>query len=473
MTIEELLKVLAQEYPNGVSFDPMAVRLLRQKVSFDERQIEELKDQMFQLGDGLWFSSEMVSDNELQLAVREQATKWLTEYGCFSVERLFENYSGVLRHITTTEYLAIFLRHLCFSVAVWGKCGFICFHPPSNLGERLAKTAKKIDDLIQESDGVFTLSEIEEAMPYLTIEALTRIREVFLPEIHDTEVGGMPCWRNAESISLPEDFAETLTTTVDTLVELEERVTAANIAFALNLVYRVRFREEYDLLDNGAFMRVCAKHYQGGSDVFPNVKKSRIRANDLSIQDKRVRSPNTRFSTLGVSIGTKLVFAKDSQITCIVKDSSNQVEYGGKVWSISALASHLLNVSPANGFSHFICEGETLWNRRLRLERDGTSDDFQESGRPLLTKTSELERQIIGLEGRALLPTTWRAFKSAGTNRHIAEWEKRVENGESVEKIARESGFSVSTIKVQMGDRRRYFKICEINKIMPEGCVNV
>ena len=61
----------------------------------------------------------------------------------------------------------------------------------------------------------------------------------------------MPCWRSAEAIPLPEDFAEKVTTVVDTLVALEEKVSAANLEFALNLFYCIRFREEYALLDNG------------------------------------------------------------------------------------------------------------------------------------------------------------------------------------------------------------------------------
>jgi hypothetical protein len=64
MTTAELLSSLARECPNGVSFDPMAVRLLRQKVLFEDWQIEELKAAMFQLGNGLWISREMILEDE-------------------------------------------------------------------------------------------------------------------------------------------------------------------------------------------------------------------------------------------------------------------------------------------------------------------------------------------------------------------------------------------------------------------------
>ena len=64
MTTTELLAALAQECPNGVSFDPMAVRLLRQKVPLEDGQIEDLKNAMFQVEGGIWLSLEMAIDDK-------------------------------------------------------------------------------------------------------------------------------------------------------------------------------------------------------------------------------------------------------------------------------------------------------------------------------------------------------------------------------------------------------------------------
>lgn len=370
MTTDELLKALARECPNGVSFDPMAVRLLRQKVTFEEGQVEELKHQMFRLGNKLWFSSEMISDNEVRLAVREQATKWLTEYGCFSVERLFESYCGILRHIATTECLATFLRHLGFSVAMWGKCGWVCFQPPSNLGECLGAISKTIAERIEEADGTLTFNKLEEAMPHLNAEALENIREQFLPEVHEVEIGEFRCWQREDAISLPADFVKNLTSIVDTLVDLGEKVSKKNLVFALNLFYRSRFREEYGLLDDDTFMCLCAKNYRGENSVFPSLKKQLEAEDRVFVSPKRVRSPNTKFANLGVPIGAELVFLKKDGTVCTVWDDSNQVKYDGKSWAISALTNHLLKASGVNGFCYFCYEGETLWNRRLRLEQE-------------------------------------------------------------------------------------------------------
>ena len=473
MTIAELLVALARECPNGVSFNPTALRLLRQKFPLEDWQIEDLKATMFQLGNGLWFSREMISDDESRLALEGQAMEWLKEHGCFSVERLFEDFCGVLRHIDTPEVCAAFLRHLGFTVAAWGKGGHFCSLPSPNLDDSLAAISETIAGWLEEADGTLTFHEIEQAMPHLTAEALEGIRVHFLPEVHEAEVGGLPCWRSAESIMLPEDFAEKLTTVVDTLVALEEKVSTAKLEFALNLFYRARFREEYALLDNGTFMRVCAKHYQGGHDAFPNTKKPCIRANRLSVMGKRVRSPNTCFRNLGVPVGAELVFTKDPHISCVVLDDINQVEYDGKALAISALAIHLLGVSSVNGFCHFSYEGEILWDRRLRLERADNQDEYQAAEMSPPTKVQEMENGIIGIEGRPLSPATWRLFRSVGTNPRVAEWARRVENGESVENIASENGLTVSTVKQYLIKRDYYFVICEKNGIAPEGGANV
>lgn len=378
MTTVEILMALARKCPNGVSFDPMAVRLLRQKVPFDERQIEDLKKAMFQLKNGLWFFHEMILDDESRLAVDEQAMEWLTEYGCFSVERLFRDFCGLFRHIATLEDCAAFLRYSGFKVVSQGRGGYFCTQASTRLDDSLASISKTIAGWLEEANGTLTFHEIEQKLPNLTAKALESIREQFLPDVHVAEVGGVHCWCSTEAIQLPEDFSEKLTTAVDTLVALEERVSVVNLEFALNLLYRFRFRQLYAMTDNDTFMRVCAKHYQGGNNVFSNTKKPRATASGGFVPGKRVRSPNTCFRNLSVPVGTILVFTKDSHITCKVLDDSNQVEYAGKTWSISTLTNNLLSVSSANGFRYFTYEGETLWDRRLRLEWEEmlTRDDI-------------------------------------------------------------------------------------------------
>lgn len=105
----------------------MAVRLLNQEVLFEYWQIEDLTAAMFQPGSGLWLSHDMISDDESRMAFERQAKKWLMENGCFSVERLFEDFCNVLLSIDTPEVCAAFLKHLDFTVAAWGKGRYFCY----------------------------------------------------------------------------------------------------------------------------------------------------------------------------------------------------------------------------------------------------------------------------------------------------------------------------------------------------------
>jgi len=368
MALGNLLAVLAREYPNGVSFEPLAVRLLRKRVEIESWQIEGLKAKMFQLNNGLWFSREMISDNGTFSEFEGRALEWLKDHGCFSVVRLFEEFSGVLRHMDTPEACAALLQHLEFNVAVRGGGGWFCFLSPQSLDDCLTTVSKKITEWLEEAGGTLACNEIEQTVPYLSAEALENVRMRLLPHIHRAEVGEVACWHSTESIALPEDFSEKLTTAVDTLVGLDEKVTARNLEFALNILYRMHFRKEHFLLDNDVFMRICESHYLGGNDVFSDSKKRRMRATDLAGRSKRTRSPNTRFCSLGVPIGAELVCTKHSHISCIVFDDINKVEYNGKVWSISTLANHLLGGFSANGFCCFSYRGEVLWDMRSRLE---------------------------------------------------------------------------------------------------------
>ncbi len=473
-TTAELLVELIREYPNGVSFDPMAVRLLRQKLPLEDWQINDLKKIMFQLGNGLWFSRGMIADDETILAFEGQARKWIIDHHCFSVERLFETFSNLLRHIVVPEVCAVFLKHLGFTVESWGKGGLFCFLPPYILKDSLAAISEMIAESLEEMGGTLTFGEIEASMPYLTPEALESIRAQFLSETYVVDIGGTSCWCAMKAIHLPEDFSEKLTMIVDTLVALKERLSVTNLEFALNLIYRIHFREEYILTDNNTFMRVCAEYYRGNNGVFPNTRKPRTKPDNSSLPGKRrLRSPNTCFRELGVPVGAELIFTENG-LSCIVLDEFNQVQYDGKAWAISALAMHLLGVSSANGFRHFKYEGEILSQRRLRLERGESQHEEYQAGKiPPIGELQQTKCGIIGLEGKPLSLSTWRVLRSIGTNPNVVEWERRVENGESVENIASDNSVSVSTVKQYIARRHYYFIICEKNGIMPEDAADV
>lgn len=74
-----------------------------------------------------------------------------------------------------------------------------------------------------------------------------------------------------------------------------------------------------------------------------------------------------RFGMIHIPVGSSLVFIKDDSVICKTVDTYNQVEYRGQVYSISALACKLLNVSSAQGGRYFKYNGEILTDIRRKL----------------------------------------------------------------------------------------------------------
>lgn len=378
MTTAELLVALALECPNGVSFDTLAVRLLRQRIPLDDRLIENLKAEMLQLERGLWFSREMILDDKPRLELRERASEWLEAYGFFSIERLYELYRADLRHIYSLDSFSGFLKLLGFTVIRWERKSLFGCRLNTNLRERLGAASRTITSQLEESSGTLPLSQIEMVMPHLSSEALESIRLGFLPEVRIVEIGGATCWHTTESISLPIDFQEKLTTAIDTLIILGEKVSANNLGFALSLLYRVHFRKEYALTENSTFLHICAENYRGEKSIFKQFKEAKAKKRKpqkgRKEKIKRTRGPNTRFEDLSVPVGAKLTFVRVPSVYCVVLDDTNQVEYENKAWSISTLAKHLLGTTAANGFALFSYEGEALLDRRSRLGSNGGAD---------------------------------------------------------------------------------------------------
>ena len=84
-----------------------------------------------------------------------------------------------------------------------------------------------------------------------------------------------------------------------------------------------------------------------------------------------------RFSMIGVPIGSKLVFVKDSQKSCSTLDDNNRVLYNGEEYSISSLAAKLLNSKSAQGGKYFTYNGERLIDIREKLGVENPAQFFE------------------------------------------------------------------------------------------------
>lgn len=82
------------------------------------------------------------------------------------------------------------------------------------------------------------------------------------------------------------------------------------------------------------------------------------------------------FKMLEIPIGAELIFSKDESIVATVT-SNRTIEYNGQETSISASAADILTTQfgytsrAVSGSDYWTYEGEKLWERRHRLEREG------------------------------------------------------------------------------------------------------
>ena len=84
---------------------------------------------------------------------------------------------------------------------------------------------------------------------------------------------------------------------------------------------------------------------------------------------KPPKRPPLKFSMVGLSPGTELTFFKDESITCTVRDD-RLVDYQGELIALSPLSQKLLGYRNVGGADYWLYQGETLSERRRRLENE-------------------------------------------------------------------------------------------------------
>ena len=96
--------------------------------------------------------------------------------------------------------------------------------------------------------------------------------------------------------------------------------------------------------------------------------------------DNEERPPKRRekftFSMVGIPIGATLNWADNPEITCQVEDERTRVTFNGETIAISPLAQQLKGWKRMpSGTPYWLYEGETLQERRERLEMEASDED--------------------------------------------------------------------------------------------------
>lgn len=140
---------------------------------------------------------------------------------------------------------------------------------------------------------------------------------------------------------------------------------------------RVRDNREFFEIDP---MRVIsALKLAGGEEVTP--------ADDIAEDESGVEAANRvtsqqsdfYFGNVNVPIGSILTFSEDETITAVVQNRK-KVEFEGELKSLSAAAVIVLNRrgrnwKTANGLQYWVYDGETIHERRARMEREAAEAD--------------------------------------------------------------------------------------------------
>lgn len=87
---------------------------------------------------------------------------------------------------------------------------------------------------------------------------------------------------------------------------------------------------------------------------------------EKEMEPEQTKNTATTFALLDIPVGSRLEFTRKSGVFCEVIDNKNQVKFENSVYSISGLACQLCGYN-INGFTCFMFEDETLWNRKKRL----------------------------------------------------------------------------------------------------------
>lgn len=111
------------------------------------------------------------------------------------------------------------------------------------------------------------------------------------------------------------------------------------------------------------------------------------------------RRPPFRFSLAQIPLGSELRFARDEQIVCKVVDDK-AIEFEGQITSLSAAASLVLSrtgrkSTQIQGPLYWLFEGETLEERRQRVEEEGSETDYTRPSQNYDTTYDYLKRTGI------------------------------------------------------------------------------
>lgn len=132
--------------------------------------------------------------------------------------------------------------------------------------------------------------------------------------------------------------------------------------------FKISPETAYGIFKNIAMLRNDVENLELRTPTFSQLQEQEL-------AESRARRSNNSFKLLGISVGEEIAFLYDERIIAKVLDEKNNVEFEDKAYSVTGLATKILNekygwtnTRSANGWRFFTKDGITLSDWRDRIE---------------------------------------------------------------------------------------------------------
>lgn len=266
-------EVLRSTYSGGFRFEATSISLLASAsgVQIDSKLKEELEGSMFGRKDGVFFLADQITDEETQSDLLSMTDMYLQAYGCFETSEVYQQFKKRLAPTcikTAEDFEAYYLwvtRDNVRCVAVPQIRSRIVRYSSGNAWAAFGKVAKEIVAFINEEHyGSCTEEEIHEKFPAFSKNLISKIIRHCVPdELVRVEVNDTICYQSFAALGLPEDFTETLSSTLERLDEIGLPPSQETLHTALSLELGANIKSELGLPDWNTYRRFISAYYKG------------------------------------------------------------------------------------------------------------------------------------------------------------------------------------------------------------------
>ena len=475
MTLNELQRALIQEYPDGVSFGHLALRLLQRKLpEATDALLEQLKAGMFRRPDEVWLFMQHVMDDEVLAEFAKFADTRSREAGYLTLHALRLRFEGRLRLLHTPAdyeaFFAYFFRNPSWRLSQ--EVGVHALQRPhaEPLQALLERDAARVSAMVEAAGGALRNSDALAELPHLDGESLAVVMKKFAPDIHEVDLDGEQGWQRVDAIHLPDDFSDKLTRILERMLELDFKATLDSVNFALSMEYGVHFRKEHALEDDVLFRRVVEKHYKGAEKIgwrfgarFAKVKEEieeRAEKQSVRIEPK----PSQIIGQSGKALSAHTW-------DCYVRNWNDPRRL--EIAHLKAQGVSSAEIAKRYNLTKGTIDGWILWthhNMPKILELNGmTEADLDVTpSRRRVGLSERMQSEIMGLEGKPLQAHVWKEFKKRYKHPLREEMVKMVAEGMTVAEIAKKVGYCKGYISEIVQLQQRMPKILELNGMTEE-----